>query len=399
MLWLATERPREVAQQKMTTAPSWFQRVLLPGFAFKAVVIGGGYATGRELAEFFLPSGPRGGLLAMLVATLIWSAVCVTTFLFARATHSLDYRTFFARLLGPLRFVFELAYALFIVLALAVFGAAAGAIGAALFDWPRLAGTLFLMGGIVFFTTFGNISVERLFKWVSIFLYVIYATFVVLGLTKFHHQMITSFSAHTRTDGWALGGVAYAGYNLVGAVVILPIVRHFTSDRDAVTAGLLAGPLAMLPAFLFFICMCACYPYVGKQTLPSDYLLQQMNLPVFHLAFQLMIFSALLESGTGMVHAVNERIARAYERGGKRSLPRAVRLASAATVLVCSMFLADRFGLVTLIARGYRALSYVFLSVYVLPLMTLGVWRLRRLRSRGDNSLKNRSPEVECDED
>ena len=30
---------------------SRFQRFLLPGFAFKAVVIGGGYATGRELAE------------------------------------------------------------------------------------------------------------------------------------------------------------------------------------------------------------------------------------------------------------------------------------------------------------------------------------------------------------
>lgn len=27
---------------------SWFQRFLLPGFAFKAVVIGCGYATGRK---------------------------------------------------------------------------------------------------------------------------------------------------------------------------------------------------------------------------------------------------------------------------------------------------------------------------------------------------------------
>ena len=44
---------------------SFFQRYLLPGFAFKAVVIGGGYATGRELAEFFLPSGAWGGLAAM----------------------------------------------------------------------------------------------------------------------------------------------------------------------------------------------------------------------------------------------------------------------------------------------------------------------------------------------
>jgi uncharacterized membrane protein YkvI len=33
-----------------TAQASWFKRILLPGFAFKAVVIGGGYSTGRELA-------------------------------------------------------------------------------------------------------------------------------------------------------------------------------------------------------------------------------------------------------------------------------------------------------------------------------------------------------------
>jgi uncharacterized membrane protein YkvI len=36
---------------------TWFQRFVLPGLAFEAVVIGGGYATGRELAEFFLANG------------------------------------------------------------------------------------------------------------------------------------------------------------------------------------------------------------------------------------------------------------------------------------------------------------------------------------------------------
>ena len=35
-----------------------------------AVIIGGGYATGRELAEYFVPSGPWGGLAAMLLC--IW---------------------------------------------------------------------------------------------------------------------------------------------------------------------------------------------------------------------------------------------------------------------------------------------------------------------------------------
>ena len=41
------------------TGSSTFQRLILPGLAFKAAVIGGGYATGRELAEYFIPSGPQ----------------------------------------------------------------------------------------------------------------------------------------------------------------------------------------------------------------------------------------------------------------------------------------------------------------------------------------------------
>ena len=47
-------------------------------------------------------------------------------------------------------------------------------------------------------------------------------------------------------------------------------------------------------------------------------------------------------------------------------------------LLVGSIFIADRFGLVTLIASGYRALAYLFLAVYVLPVLTIGVWRLLR---------------------
>ncbi len=120
---------------------SRFQRFLLPGFAFKAVVIGGGYATGRELAEFFMPSGPWGGVAAMLLATVIWAAVCVATFLFARRYGALDYQTFVRALLGPASIVFEVAYLLFVVLILAVFGAAAGAIGKATLGAPEIVGT------------------------------------------------------------------------------------------------------------------------------------------------------------------------------------------------------------------------------------------------------------------
>src|SRR5580698_9646083 len=365
---------------------SVFKRFFLPGFAFKAVVIGGGYATGRELAEYFLPSGPWGGVLGMILATALWGLICAVTFLFARSTNSHDYGTFFRNLLGPGWFLFDVIYACAVLVGLSVFGAAAGAIGTALFGWPAVVGTLGLVAGIATVAAFGSDSVERLFKYVTYFLYAVYAIFFGLVFFKAFGRIEANFSAQFPTTDWAMGGATYAAYNAVGAVVILPVLRHLTSNKDALIAGLLAGPLGMLPAVLFFVCMAAFYPDIASATLPSDYMLQRLDAPAFHFIFQLMILAALLESGTGMVHAINERVAGVISARG-RALSTAMRLWIAGGMLVVSIFVATRFGLVTLIARGYRALAYAFLAVYVIPVLTYGLWRFFRSQ-RADAAAK-----------
>lgn len=362
----------------MSAKSHWFQRWLLPGLAFKAVVIGGGYATGRELASYFLPSGPRGGLYAMLLATAIWSTVCVVTFLFALRTSSRDYRTFFKNLLGRFWPVYEVAYLAALVVILAAFAAAAGAIAQAVFGLPPIAGALALMAMITLVAAWGNDSVERLFKYVSFLLYGTYAVFLILSLLKFGGRIGAAFATETPTAGWPMGGLTYAGYNIIGAIIILPVTRHLTSRKDAVVAGILAGPLAMAPAILFFVVMAGFYPAIQQQVLPSDFLLGQLGFPAFRILFQVMIFAALLESGTGCVHAINERIAEAYRRGDERTFTKPMRLAVTIAILGGSVFVADRVGLVSLIANGYRWLSYVLLAIYVAPLLTFGVWQLSR---------------------
>lgn len=356
---------------------SWFQRYLLPGLAFKAVVIGGGYSTGRELAEFFLGSGPRGGLAGMLLAMTIWSLVCAVAFMFAHAAAAYDYRSFFLSLLGRYWLVFEFAYLLFLVLILAVVAAAAGTIGSEVFTMPLLAGTLLLVVSIAVVTSFGNRGAEQLFKYASAFIYLVYALFLVLSLSSFGDRIGPALALDVPADGWVLGGITYASYNVVAAIAVLPFVRHMTSSRDALVAGVLAGPLAILPAVLFFLCMVGFYPEIGSEALPSDYLLRQMNVPWFQILFQLMIFSALLETGVGVTNAFNERVAQAMRASG-REFPQLVRFAVSATLLVCSAFVAARIGLVELIARGYGAFGYIMLAVFVLPLLIIGVARLKR---------------------
>ena len=184
-------------------------------------------------------------------------------------------------------------------------------------------------------------------------------------------------SANPQSSGWALSGLTYFGYNIIGAVVILPVLRHLVSDRDAVVAGIVSGPLLWsrhcCSLFQWSPSIPTCRARPCRPISSSS-----GSIPAFHLLFQLMIFSALLESGTSSVHAINERIDHAWQTRRGQPLTHRARLAIALVLLVGCMFLASRFGLVALIANGYRALSYILLATFILPLVTIGVWQLWR---------------------
>jgi uncharacterized membrane protein YkvI len=75
------------------------------------------------------------------------------------------------------------------------------------------------------------------------------------------------------------------------------------------------------------------------------------------------------------VHAVNQRVAGVL-RARARDLSRGMRFGMSALLLVIAIFVASRFGLIALIARGYRLLSYFIILVYVVPVLTYGLWRI-----------------------
>src|SRR3546814_12822585 len=75
---------------------------------------------------------------------------------------------------------------------------------------------------IALVSAWGNSAVERLFAYVSFLLYATYAVFLVLSLTQFGDRIGAAFASGAPTAGWALGGLTYAGYNIIGPIVILP---------------------------------------------------------------------------------------------------------------------------------------------------------------------------------
>ncbi|MAM70273.1 MAG: hypothetical protein CMP91_03905 [Gammaproteobacteria bacterium] len=351
------------------------QAIILPGLIFQSVVIAGGYATGRELVEFFLSNGPQAGLYGMLVATIVWSLVLATSLEFARLTQSYDYKTFFRKLLGPAWVLYEIVYIITIVLILSVIGSAAGILLADMIGTPPLIGTIILIVTIGVLTFFGTSLIERVLASWSLLLYLVYISFLIIGFSKFGDNIGFNFRESPENNAWVGDGIKYASYNLAIIPTILFCMRHIKTRGEAITGGLLGGVIAIVPGILFYFVLVGFYPQIIEEAVPVNQILGMMNLPVFQLLFQIVIFGTFIETGTALLHALNERVAVTY-RAKSLQMPVYLRPAIAVITMVIAVFISDRIGLIALIANGYVLLTYLFLLVFVLPLFTIGVYKI-----------------------
>ena len=147
-----------------------------------------------------------------------------------------------------------------------------------------------------------------------------------------------------------------------------------TTRKEALVAGALAGPIAIIPGFFLLLVMAGHYPEVADATVPVNVILEQLGSRGFQVLFQVVLFGTLIETGTGMIHGVNERLASTFEEAG-RELPAAARPLIAVLLLTIGALLAQ-FGLINLIAKGYGTITWVFLVVILLPLLTVGIWKI-----------------------
>jgi uncharacterized membrane protein YkvI len=354
---------------------SFFKKYLLPGFVFQSVLIGGGYGTGRELVEFFLSYGPLGGLMGMLlVSTVIWSLLLAVTFEFSRKFRAYDYRTFFKHLLGPFWFVFEIIYFLYMLIVLAVVGSAAGILLRDNFGIPYLVGVIFMLTAVGFLTFKGSGLIENFLSVWSMILYAVYAAFLVIGVMKFGPEIQKNFSEGIVRSGWALGGFKYALYNLGNIAAVLFCLNHIEKRKEAISAGLIGGVIGIIPAVLFYIPVVGLYPNVLSEEIPAVFLLQKASIAALLIVFQVILFGTLIETGTGFIHAVNQRIQVTLKSKGKK-FTQWHRPVVAVTILLISLGIST-FGLINLIAKGYGAASWGFLVVFILPLVTVGIYKI-----------------------
>ena len=359
----------------MKTQKKW-KKYLVPGFIFQSVMIGGGYGTGAEIAQYFGTSGMIGGLLGMLVTMAVWCLLCAVTFEFSRVFKTFDYGSMMKRLLGKAAILYDVCYYIMMLIVLGVVNATAGSMISSLTGLSSWFGVILLSLGIVILVLKGTEAIETVLSFWSYVLYAVYILFLIVVFSKFGGEIGAEFSKGEIAPTWFSSGLTYAFYNLVVVPLVLYTIRDCESRKEAVGCGILSGVIAIVPGILLLLTMgCNMAEAVSAET-PVTVIFDMLDMRWLYILFEIVLFGTLIETGTGFIKATTDRLEVAMTNSGKQ-IPASLH-ATLVIGLTAIGICISTFGLTNLIAKGYGTACYGFLILFAIPMLTLGIYKISK---------------------
>jgi len=347
---------------------------------------GGGFATGNQEVNFFVKFGWYSALLPILAMVIVaWTYR--NALILAKDAHAHDYRSFanalyhpYEKLLAPL---FEICLLATILIAVSSSIAGAGALMRKTLGVPFFLGITGIGVLVLCLTIFGAELIIRVLRYKAYFLIVALFILAFLGLkagaTNFRHAWAVreTFGTHSPEAIWK--ALLYVGFQAFGLVPAISVSHGITTRRECNLFG--AFGVILNGGFLAVMCimLLGFAPAALKETLPVHFVTLRLGIPWLQIIYSLLLFVALMGTAISFVFTSVARFEKAWTPREGRSVNLRLRRAIIAlvTVLICTG--ASTFGLTALVVKGYGTVGYAGLLLVVLPLLTIGALKNRRL--------------------
>jgi uncharacterized membrane protein YkvI len=131
----------------------------------------------------------------------------------------------------------------------------------------------------------------------------------------------------------------------------------------------------MLPAFGMHLAYLSTYPEILEQEIPNAWIAERLMPAVFSGFFVIVLNLVILQTAVGLLQGIIERIeAWSLRAEGERLSKRAHALISAVCLAACLGL--SVFGVQKLLGWMYDISYWYFLVVFLIPLLTVGVYRI-----------------------
>jgi uncharacterized membrane protein YkvI len=359
--------------------------LIVPAGVILSTMFGGGYASGRETATFISRYGPWGGVLAITFMAVVFGVIMVVSLELARTFRTYDYASLSRVFLGRAAVVYEVTLSAGLILALGVGATAAGATLEDHIGVPRIAGTALLMVGVIALTFFGRRVVEWSMTISAGLLLVTLAALVAVVFRSAGGAVFDTFASEPIDNNFWQGGGLYAVLGASFFPLIIFIARDIETRSEAIQAGMFGGVIVALPAMAFHLSFMASYPAILDEDVPSYAIAEAYGSPLLLNAFVLVLFVLIVQTSVGILQGLIERFDGWAKPNLGRSLSPTQHAGLSAVVLLLTVGLSF-VGVVNLVATGYGLLSIAFLVTFTIPLLTVGIWRIRNFSRKKDRN-------------
>ncbi|MFY9188662.1 MAG: hypothetical protein WAO22_05305 [bacterium] len=353
-------------------------------FVWFTTHFGGGFASGRQLVEFYTRFGWYAACLPIIAM-----AICAITFYygwaFAAAHRTFNYYSWAEKYYGSkaLAAVYEIAYVIALALASAVAFATGGETIKALLGTPYFVNTIFIAILIFVLTIFGAETVRKAAASVSIV--IIIGLLIVLGsnfIANFEAIAETIRLAKTEANlapaVWQM--LLYAAFQTVVIGAYVSVAEPITTRSEAKSAALFGFFINASMITLSSLCLLGYYPDIVTEAVPNLTVAgESLGGEIAAFAISFLILLGVVSTGVNVVYAGAKRIVDYVgEKRGHTGEDRRTNILASAGYVVLTWGIA-LFGLIPLVAKGYGYLGYIGLFVVVLPvigkgLLTSHVW-------------------------
>lgn len=367
---------------------SRWKAILIPAIVAQSVTIAGGLATGREAMEYAGKYGAYGMIIIGIFAVgMIGMSIAI--YEFSRLHQVYDYTSLIQKLIGRGWIIFEIVYIFMAMVILAAVASAAGNIASESLGIPNVIAVIALLvvSGTVMYR--GRETIEQ-FKTVgSALLYIGYISIAIISIMYAPDNVVSVFtSVNTSavdanlTDA-VISGLIYTGLLLSIFPPVLHTLDYQTTREEAVTSGVVTGILVVVPFLLIYLSMMAFYPSneIVEAPVPLFKMLQQTSGYYVIAAYSILVGWTLIESAVGHSYAVIDRVDKNIEAINFGPLEQINSINQGqkgvlGLAFLLSTLLLSRVGIVNLVGTYYRILAYLFILLFGLPLLTIGVYSI-----------------------
>ena len=352
------------------------KRIILPGIILQSVLIGGGYATGREIVEYGAKFGASGWICGLAIF-FGFSIMSILSMEACRQWQVYDYKSLLKKMIGHGWIAYEIVYLLLAILIIAVMASAAGEILHSTLGFNPWVGVVLIIVLVGFLNYKGEEVIAKLETIGTVALFAAYIAFAIVvfgGKWKEITQVFSVWDTSYQNEPAGVGiliwtGFLYVGYNLAVYPASFFTYREIQSKKESIMAGFISGFLMTVPWFLTYFAILGYYPEksILAATVPWLEILKEYH-PVLIIVFGIVVGWTLVETATGMIHAFISRVEMEMAERKKEPIKKIHKALISSFALVASLIL-SQVGIIDLVAKGYEAMAYAMIAVYGIPLI------------------------------